>query len=175
VQGFMVRPPFSSNNIRRGILHALLGCFAVVVNPLSALTALSQELRCSVLFLEAFAKAPAQADATKKYTGQTAEIRAALQRNPLSSYSYFQLLHEAEWHMTRRKPVRHEFPFLARYELTYLEASLNRHGLPLYRFEHKVGHRNGMEFIWNPLDPAGIFIQHAVTRDQFLHLTCVPE
>lgn len=159
-----------------------------------ALKALSINLRCEIHFFEAHFNFPPGYDKKKdewlmaepqtpSVPGSaqtrpwimTEEMHKVFTRAPLSAYAYFTKILSETWHMTMLKPQRHEYPFLKRYELTYLEARLTSHGQALYRFEQKVGHLRSMEFTLDTLEPQGIFIQHAATHDQFLHLTCVPE
>ncbi len=96
-------------------------------------------------------------------------------RAPLSSYAFFRKIQTETWRLTMLKPMRQQYPFLPRYELTYLEARSTNLGQTLYRFEHKVNHRKSVEFSLDALEPTGLFIQHATTHDQFLHLTCSAE
>lgn len=140
-----------------------------------ALKALSPNLRCEVHFFEAHFSFPPGYDKKKDDWLMTEEMHKVFTRAPLSAYAYFRKILSETWQVTILKPQRHEYPFLKRYELTYLEARITSLGQSLYRFEQKVGHLRSMEFTLDTLEPQGIFIQHAVTHDQFLHLTCVPE
>jgi hypothetical protein len=140
-----------------------------------ALKALSENLRCDVHFFEAHFNYPQGYDKKNDAWVTSEDMRKVLAKAPLSAYTYFKKIETARWHLTLLKPMRQELPFLARYELTYLEARITSLGQSLYRFEHKVGHRNSVEFSVDALEPTGIFIQRAVTHDQFLHLLCVPE
>lgn len=140
-----------------------------------ALKALSPNLRCEVHFFEAHFNFPPGYDKKKDDWLMTEEMHKVFTRAPLSAYAYFRRILSETWHVTILKPQRHEYAFLKRYELTYLEARLTSLGQTLYRFEQKVGHLRSMEFTLDTLEPQGIFIQHATTHDHFLHLTCVPE
>jgi hypothetical protein len=79
------------------------------------------------------------------------------------------------WRLNLLRPVRHEFSFLNRYELTFLEARLTSLGQTIYRFEHKVNHLRSVEFSLDALEPSAIFIRHDKAYDYFLHLTCLAE
>ncbi len=140
-----------------------------------ALKALSENLRCDVHFFEAHFNYPPGYDKKRDQWLMSEDMHKVFTKAPLSSYAYFKKLETARWQLTLLKPMRQQLPFLARYELTYLEARLTSSGQALYRFEHKVGHRKSVEFSLDALEPTGIFIQHAITHDQFLHLTCSPE
>lgn len=140
-----------------------------------ALTALSERLACDVHFFEAYFNYPPGYDKKKDQWLMSEDMHKIFTKAPLSSYAYFKKIQSTRWHLTLLKPMRQELPFLSRYELTYLEARLTSLGQALYRFEHKVGHRKSVEFSIDALEPTGIFIQHGVTHDQFLHLTCSPE
>lgn len=144
-------------------------------SPVYALKALSPNLRCEVHFFEAHFKLPPGNEKIKDEWPMPEEMHKIFARAPLSAYSHFRKITAELWHLTILKPQRHEYPFLRRYELTYLEARTTSTGQAVYRFEHKVGHMRSVEFTFDALEPHGIFIQHAVTHDQFLHLTCLPE
>lgn len=152
------------------LLPALSGDSAVF-----GLKALSENLRCEAHFFEAHFNYPTGYDKLKDKWLMTEAMHKVFTRAPLSAYAYFKPIETATWHLRLLKPLRHEYPFLKRYELTYLEARITSLGQSLYRFEQKVTHLRSMEFTVDSLEPTGIFIQHAGTHDQFLHLTCVPE
>lgn len=137
--------------------------------------ALSEKLHCTIRFIAAYS-APVEGAKDRIDTAAAASpLRKAFRKSPLASYAFFRNLHEEDWHLVQRVPQHHAFAFLARYELTYLEPRLSRQGQVLYRFAHKIAHRRPAEFILDPLDPVGTFIQNGITHDQFLHLTCSPE
>ncbi|MBN8221039.1 MAG: hypothetical protein J0L53_08935 [Spirochaetes bacterium] len=159
---------------RHHLFAALTLAFCLPLQSARALQALSEKLRCEVHFFEAHFAFPPGYDKRKDQWLMSEDMHKIFTKAPLSSYAYFRKIQTAVWNLTLLKPMRQELPFLARYELTYLEARITSLGQALYRFEHKVGHRKSVEFSLDALEPTGIFIQHAVTHDQFLHLTCSP-
>lgn len=145
------------------------------LQSLHALTALTSKLRCEAHFFEAHFNYPDGYDKRKDQWLMSESMHKAFTRAPLSSYPYFRRTLSEVWHLTLLKPIRMQFPFLQRYEITYLEARATGLGQILYRFEHKVNHLKSVEFTLDMLDPVGFFIQHSVSFDQYLHLTCSPE
>lgn len=153
-------------------------CVAILLvcnTSASALKALSGKLLCEVHFFEAHFQFPPGHDKKKDQWLMSEDMHKIFTKAPLSSYAYFRKIETAKWRLEILKPMRQQYPFLQRYELTYLEARTTSLGQSLYRFEHKVNHRKSVEFSLDALEPTGIFIQHAVTHDQFLHLTCSAE
>lgn len=156
----------------------LLTCAAAVLlcnTSAFGLKAISDRLRCEVHFFEAHFEFPPGHDKKKDQWLMSEDMHKIFTKAPLSSYAYFRKIETAIWHLVLLKPMRQQYPFLQRYDLTYLEARITSLGQSLYRFEHKVNHRKSVEFSLDALEPTGIFIQHATTHDQFLHLTCSPE
>lgn len=143
--------------------------------PVHPLKALSEKLLCNIHFFEAHFSFPPGYNKARDTWLMSEDMHKIFTRAPLSSYAYFRKIETEVWHLTMLKPMRQQYPFLARYELTYLEGRITSLGQTLYRFEHKVNHRKNVEFSLDALEPTGIFIQHANTHDQFLHLTCSAE
>lgn len=137
--------------------------------------AVSDRLRCDINFFEAHFNFPAGYDQRKDVWMVDEKMHRMLKKAPLASYVYFRKVESSQWHLTLLKPVRHEFSFLNRYELTFLESRLTSLGQTIYRFEHKVNHLRSVEFSLDALEPSAIFLRHDKTHDYFLHLTCVPE
>lgn len=137
--------------------------------------AISDRLTCSVDFFEAYFQFPQGYDKRKDQWLMNEKMHALFKKPPLASYAYFRKVDSATWPLTILKPVRHEFSFLKRFELTYLEGRLTSLGQTLYRFEHKVNHLRTVETTLDALEPAAIFIQHHTAFDHFLHLTCVAD
>lgn len=139
---------------------------------LTAQKSLSRHLRCEVHFFEAHLQLPQGYDKSKDLWLMTEQMHQVFSRPPLASYAYFRPKEATTWQIEVLKPLRLQFPFLQRYEITYLEARLTKLGQAVYRFTHKVNHLNTTEFTLNTLEPVAIFLQHAKTHDEFLHLTC---
>jgi hypothetical protein len=137
--------------------------------------AISDRLRCAVVFFEAHFQLPKGYDRSKDPWLMTEKMHAIFKKPPLASYAYFRKVESAIWPLEILKPMRHEFVFLRRFELTYLEGRLTSLGQTVYRFEHKVNHLRSVETTLDALEPAVIFIQHHTTYDHFLHLTCVAD
>ncbi len=143
--------------------------------PQYGLKALSENLRCEVHFFEAHFNYPPGYNKQRDQWLMSEDMHKIFTKAPLSSYAFFRKIQTETWRMAMLKPMRQQYPFLSRYELTYLEARTTSLGQTLYRFEHKINHRKSVEFSLDALEPTGIFIQHATTHDQFLHLTCSAE
>lgn len=166
----------SNFRVFRGAGAALLfAMFLAVPQARPALKALSENLRCEVHFFEAHFNYPPGYNKQRDQWLMSEDMHKIFTKAPLSSYAYFRKIVTETWHLKILKPMRQQYPFLSRYELTYLEARTTSLGQTLYRFEHKVNHRKSVEFSLDALEPTGIFIQHANTYDQFLHLTCSAE
>ena len=140
-----------------------------------ALKALSENLRCDAHFFEAHFQYPPGYNKARDQWLMTEDMHKIFTKAPLSSYAYFRKTLTETWHLKLLKPMRQQYPFLQRFEITYLEARTTSLGQTLYRFEHKVSHRKSVEFSLDAFEPTGIFLQHANTYDQFLHLTCSAE
>ncbi|MBL8033973.1 MAG: hypothetical protein JNJ69_09745 [Leptospiraceae bacterium] len=149
--------------------------FMLSARPANSLKALSENIRCEVHFFEAHFNYPPGYNKARDTWLMSEDMHKAFTRAPLSSYAYFKKMLSETWRLTMLKPLRLTYPFLQRFELTYLEARLTGLGQTLYRFEHKINHRKSVEFSLDALEPTGIFIQHAVTHDQYLHMTCTAE
>lgn len=154
---------------------ALIAAFYITPQPQYGLKALSENLRCQIHFFEAHFNYPPGYNKQRDQWLMSEDMHKIFTKAPLSSYAFFRKIQTETWRLTILKPMRQQYPFLARYELTYLEARTTSLGQTLYRFEHKVNHRKSVEFSLDALEPTGIFIQHATTHDQFLHLTCSAE
>jgi len=165
----------NAHNFFRVCVFVAGGLICVLARPLAALNALSENLRCEAIFFEAYFRHPAGYDAKKDPWIMSDEMHKIFTKAPLASYAYFKKIDKALWRLKLLKPLKFEYPFLHRYEIIYLESRLTSLGQAFYRFEHKIGHRKSVEFSLDALEPIGIFIQHAATHDQFLHLTCLPE
>jgi len=139
-----------------------------------ALNSLSRDLRCTAHFFEAHFALPENFDKTKDSWFMTEKMHEIFRKAPLSSYPYFKKIETLEWHLKMLEPKSFAFPYLTRYEITYLEARTTSQGQTLYRFEHKIAHRKSVEFTLDALEPHGLYLQNRVTHDQFLHLTCSP-
>lgn len=137
--------------------------------------AVTDRLRCSIHFFEAHFNFPQGYNERKDVWMVDEKLHRMFKKAPLASYVYFRKVENAEWQLLLLKPVRHEFSFLKRYELTFLESRLTSLGQAIYRFEHKVNHLRSVEFSLDALEPSAIFIRHDKTHDYFLHLTCLPE
>lgn len=154
---------------------ALPGLF-LIANPEQAKPhAVTDRLRCKINFFEAHFNFPKGYDERKDAWMVDEKLHQMFKKAPLASYVYFRKVETAEWQLFLLKPVRHEFSFLNRYELTFLESRTTSLGQTLYRFEHKVNHLRSVEFSLDALEPSAIFIRHDKTHDYFLHLTCLPE
>lgn len=154
--------------------HALAVVILATATNAWGLSAVSDRLECDVHFFEAHFDFPPGYDKKKDNWYMSEEMHKIFTKPPLASYAYFHRIQSVRWRLTLLKPMRQELPFLKRYELTFLEARLTSLGQAFYRFEHKIGHRKSVEFSLDALEPTGIFIQHAATHDEFLHLTCSP-
>ncbi len=168
----------AQNNFRaihRATAVLLLAAIFLLPQPRPALKALSENLRCEVHFFEAHFNYPPGYNKQRDQWLMSEDMHKIFTKAPLSSYAFFRKIVTETWHLKILKPMRQHYPFLSRYELTYLEARTTSLGQTLYRFEHKVNHRKNVEFSLDALEPTGIFIQHANTYDQFLHLTCSAE
>jgi hypothetical protein len=153
----------------------LVAIIVFTLGQVYALQSLSENLGCEVIFFEAHFNYPPGYDKSRDQWLMSEKMHQVFTKAPLASYAYYKKIAVFNWHLTLLKPIRHHFEFLDRYELSYLEARLTSLGQTLYRFEHKINHRKSVEFSLDALDPQGVFIQHAITHDQFLHLTCAPE
>ncbi len=137
--------------------------------------AISDRLTCTVNFFEGHFQFPAGYDKSKDQWLMDGKMHAIFKKPPLASYVYFRKVESSIWPLAILKPVRHEFAFLRRFELTYLEGRLTSLGQTVYRFEYKVNHLRSVEFTLDALEPVALFIQHQTTFDHFLHLTCVAD
>lgn len=153
---------------------AIAACTASA-EPTSRPHSVSDRLLCEVDFFEAHFRFPQGYDRRQDQWMMDEKKHQMFKKAPLASYVYFRKVESGTWHLNMLKPVRHEFSFLKRYELTFLESRLTSLGQTLYRFEHKVNHLRSVEFSLDALESAAIFIRHDKTYDYFLHLTCLPE
>lgn len=137
--------------------------------------AVSDKLRCEADFFEAHFRLPQGYDRIQDKWMMDEKKHQMFRKAPLASYAYFRKVESGIWRLNLLRPVRHEFSFLNRYELTFLEARLTSLGQTIYRFEHKVNHLRSVEFSLDALEPSAIFIRHDKAYDYFLHLTCLAE
>lgn len=161
--------------IRLLLFFAPFGLIFAAMPETSKPRTVSDRLRCDINFFEAHFNFPVGYDQRKDVWMVDEKLHRIFKKAPLASYVYFRKVESSQWHLELLKPIRHEFSFLKRYELTFLESRLTSLGQTLYRFEHKVNHLRSVEFSLDELEPSAIFLRHDKTHDYFLHLTCLPE
>lgn len=133
-----------------------------------------RNLQCEAHFFEAYFQMPQD----KRIRRELLQMPEAMHRNftkpPLSSYAFFRRIESQNWQLELLKPLRLTFPFLQRFELTFLESRLTSLGQVFYRFDYKVNHLTSAAFTLDALDGVALFLRHAKTHDEFLYLACRP-
>lgn len=135
---------------------------------------LARQIQCEAHFFEAYFQMP-QDERIRRELWQMPE---AMHRNftkpPLASYIFFRRIESQNWQLELLKPLRLTFPFLQRFELTFLESRLTSLGQVFYRFDYKVNHLTSATFTLDAFDGVALFLRHAKTHDEFLYLACRP-
>jgi hypothetical protein len=142
--------------------------------PGRAQSTLSPRLVCEAHFFEAYFTMPLDDKIKQEYWLMPESMHQSFKKPPLASYAFFRRLESQTWNLEILKPLRLQFPFLPRFEITFLEARLTSLGQAFYRFEYKVNHLQSVTFTLDALQSAALFLRHAKTHDEFLHLTCRP-
>lgn len=150
----------------------LLAILNFSVSAVSAQTALSTRLSCEAHFLEAHFAMPQDDSAKKEHWLMPESMHKSFEKPPLASYAFFRRIESQAWNLEILKPLRMQFVFLPRFEITFLESRLTSLGQAFYRFEYKVNHLQSASFTLDALTSAALFLRHAKTHDEFLHLTC---
>lgn len=150
------------------LLTALQLCAASVQGQ----TAPGSRLSCQAHFFEAYFTMPQDEKLKKDYWLIPAGMHKTFEKPPLASYPFFRRIESQTWNLELLKPLRTQFAFLPRFEITYLESRLTSHGQVFYRFEYKVNHLQSATFTLDTLTAAALFLRHARSHDEFLHLTC---
>jgi len=157
--------------MRKGALMILASLF-MSGSVIRAQAALSARLSCEAHFFEAHFTMPQDDRAKKEHWLMPESMHRSFERPPLASYAYFRRIESQAWTLETLKPLRMQFPFLPRFEITFLESRLTSLGQAFYRFEYKVNHLQSASFTLDALASAALFLRHAKTHDEFLHLTC---
>lgn len=152
----------------------LLVPVSTLLCPLPALaqTTLRARLSCTAHFFEAhFSPLPVD-DAARRDKVVPETLHGALRKPPLASFAAFRLIESQAWNLEILKPRRMQLNFLPRLEITFLESRLTALGQVFYRFEYRVNHLQRASFTLDELSYAALFLRHAQSYDEFLHLTC---
>ncbi len=152
-------------------LH-LLVIILLSAPAVEAQTALSTRLSCDAHFFEAHFTMPQDDRAKKEHWLMPESMHKSFEKAPLASYVFFRRIESQTWNLEILKPLRLQFAFLPRFEITFLESRLTSLGQAFYRFEYKVNHLHSASFTLDALTSAALFLRHAKTHDEFLHLTC---
>lgn len=140
--------------------------------PVTGQSALSSRLSCEAHFFEAHFSMPQDDRSKKEHWLMPESMHRAFEKPPLASYAFFRRIDSQAWNLEILKPLRMQFPFLPRFEITFLESRLTSLGQAFYRFEYKVNHLQSATFTLDALTSAALFLRHAKSHDEFLHLTC---
>jgi hypothetical protein len=138
----------------------------------SGQTALNSRLSCEAHFFEAHFTIPQDEKLKKEYWLMPESMHRSFEKPPLASYAFFRRIESQSWTLEILKPVRMQFPFLPRFEITFLESRVTSLGQAFYRLEYKVNHLQSATITLDPQTSAALFLRHAKTHDEFLHLTC---
>lgn len=150
----------------------LLAVLALCTLPVQGQVALSSRLSCEAHFFEAHFTMPQDEKLKKEHWLMPESMHRSFEKPPLASYVFFRRIESQTWNLEILKPMRMQFPFLPRFEITFLESRLTSLGQAFYRFEYKVNHLQSATFTLDALTSAALFLRHAKTHDEFLHLTC---
>ena len=150
----------------------MLAVTALLSLPARAQSTLSSRLACEAHFFEAHFTMPLDDKIKKEHWLMPESMHRSFEKPPLASYAFFRRIESQAWDLEILKPLRMQFPFLQRFEITFLEARLTSLGQAFYRFEYKVNHLQSASFTLDALSSAALFLRHAKTHDEFLHLTC---
>jgi hypothetical protein len=151
---------------------ALVSVLVLATLPVTGQTALSSRLSCEAHFFEAHFTMPQDEKLKKEYWLMPESMHRSFEKPPLASYAFFRRIESQSWTLEILKPLRMQFPFLPRFEITFLESRLTSLGQAFYRLEYKVNHLQSATFTLDALASAALFLRHAKTHDEFLHLTC---
>ncbi|MBV6493740.1 MAG: hypothetical protein LDLANPLL_01763 [Turneriella sp.] len=155
-------------------LYVAIIIFILIPIRTDALSAVASRLNCEAHFFEAYFDFPKNYDKNKDMWLMSMSMHRIFKEPPLSSYTFFRKMETHIWKIKILKPIREEFPFLKRYELTFLESRVTSLGEVFYRFEQKIAGRGSVRFTAEVRKPTIIFLEHRGEFDMFLHLTCVP-
>jgi hypothetical protein len=151
---------------------ALVSVLVLATLPVTGQTTLSSRLSCEAHFFEAHFTMPQDEKLKKEYWLMPESMHRSFEKPPLASYAFFRRIESQSWTLEILKPLRMQFPFLPRFEITFLESRLTSLGQAFYRLEYKVNHLQSATFTLDALASAALFLRHAKTHDEFLHLTC---
>lgn len=159
---------------RRKIPAIALACLWVHKISPQASDVLHRELLCEAHFFSAYPQIPQDPQIQNARWVMSETMHTDFRRPPLSGYAFFYRNHTAHWRLKLLETAVAEFAEFPRFELIFLESRSTSTGRRFYRFEYKIGQRSAATITPDAGESSVIFLQHAKTHDQFLHLTCRP-